>query len=287
MSRRRKIGRVVLACMVASVLGAGASACGEGASPVGSRGSAVTNGTLDSANRFSNVGAMVVEFPAGSGDFMPICTGTLIAPNVFLTASHCTIVADMYQLPVFVTFTPAFAPDSPRIAGTQHTHPAFGVPGNDDPHDIAVITLAQDATAVYPGIVPAALPTANQFHKLFGGAGQKNDPFTAVGYGVFDRTVGHGQPTMEFDGARRVAVSTFNAINKAWLRLSQNASTGNGGTCYGDSGGPNFLGADATLTNVVAGLTVTGDTACRSTNVIYRLDTPAARDFLAPFVALP
>ena len=62
-----------------------------------------------------------------------------------------------------------------------------------------------------------------------------------------------------------------------------NASTGNGGTCYGDSGGPNFLGD----TGVIAAITITDDAVCRSTNVVYRLDTPSARAFLYDHVTLP
>jgi hypothetical protein len=69
--------------------------------------------------------------------------------------------------------------------------------------------------------------------------------------------------------------------------FAQNASTGNGGTCYGDSGGPNFLGAGSGETNIVAATTITGDTACRSTNFDYRLDTPSARSFLSGYVAVP
>ncbi|WP_439937840.1 hypothetical protein ACS3YM_18150 [Nocardia sp. N13] len=53
--------------------------------------------------------------------------------------------------------------------------------------------------------------------------------------------------------------------------------------CYGDSGGPNFLGT----TDIVAATTITGDAVCRSTNVVYRLDTASARAFLADFVTLP
>ena len=82
---------------------------------------------------------------------------------------------------------------------------------------------------------------------------------------------------------RSYAVGTLNAINPAWLRISMNPSTGNGGTCYGDSGGPNFLGSS----NIVAATTITGDAICRSTNVDYRLDTAAARSFLAAYVTLP
>lgn len=86
---------------------------------------------------------------------------------------------------------------------------------------------------------------------------------------------------------REYAVSTFNVVGPGYLRLSQNPATGNGGTCYGDSGDPNFLGAGATETTSVAGSTITGDALCKSTNVIYRLDTTAARNFLGQFVVLP
>ena len=80
-----------------------------------------------------------------------------------------------------------------------------------------------------------------------------------------------------------VATGTLNATNKTWLRISMNPSTGNGGTCYGDSGGPNFLGT----TDIVAAITITGDMVCRSTNVDYRLDTQSARAFLGQYVPLP
>jgi hypothetical protein len=50
-----------------------------------------------------------------------------------------------------------------------------------------------------------------------------------------------------------------------------------GRDCYGDSGGPNFLGSSDTI----AATTFTGDAVCRSTNVVDRLDTASARSFLA------
>jgi len=98
---------------------------------------------------------------------------------------------------------------------------------------------------------------------------------------------GPGGKTYPSDDVRRYTVGTLNTVTKSWLRISQNPSAGNGGTCYGDSGGPNFLGAGSDETNIVAALTNTGDTPCRSTNVDYRLDTPSARSFLAGYVSLP
>jgi hypothetical protein len=51
---------------------------------------AITYGFIDSTNTYSNVGAFIVKSPT-TGQIFPICSGTMIAPNVFLTASHCTI----------------------------------------------------------------------------------------------------------------------------------------------------------------------------------------------------
>ena len=64
-------------------------------------------------------------------------------------------------------------------------------------------------------------------------------------------------------------------------------SNGNGGTCYGDSGGPHFLHLAGGETNIVASITVTGDAPCKAMDRTYRVDTPTARAFLGQFVSLP
>ena len=63
-----------------------------------------------------------------------------------------------------------------------------------------------------------------------------------------------------------------------------NPSTGNGGTCYGDSGGPHFLGAGPSETTTIVSVTVTGDRFCRATDKTYRIDTASALSFLSEFV---
>lgn len=70
----------------------------------------------------------------------------------------------------------------------------------------------------------------------------------SVGYGAQLVTSGPGGKIFHYADIRYVAIGTLNSITPAWLRISQNASTGNGGTCYGDSGGPKFLGASASET---------------------------------------
>jgi hypothetical protein len=146
-------------------------------------------------------------------------------------------------------------------------------------HDIAVVLLAEPVE----GITPAVLPPAGLIDQMKDRKTLKNQVFVAVGYGTVREDKTGGPHALFWEGMRRFVGQTYNAHTQSWLKLSMNPSTGDGGTCYGDSGGPHFLGE----TNMVVSLTVTGDAICRATDVTYRLDTPSARSFLAQFVALP
>ena len=128
------------------------------------------------------------------------------------------------------------------------------------------------------GVTPASLPEANSLAALSVG-----QTFTSVGYGAYEVTNGAGGHRYLYNDVRMRTTGSLNAVNKSWLRISGNPATGDGGTCYGDSGGPNFLGS----TDIVAAITITGDAICRATNVVYRLDTESARAFLGQYVALP
>jgi hypothetical protein len=182
-----------------------------------------------------------------------------------------------------VTFDTNYTAQSKIYAGTMHTNPGYNQ-AQSDPGDIAVIVLDRPVR----GITPAALPSAGMFDRMFAnGTLQQGQRFTAVGYGVHQGQVGGGPPTYPSDNLRWVAVSEYNALNAVWLRLSQVGPKGDGGTCYGDSGGPNFLGAGANESPILAAITVTGDSLCLATNVTYRLDSAPARAFLGQYVTLP
>jgi hypothetical protein len=228
---------------------------------------AITNGTAD-GNRHPNVGGLVSPTQYSDGTWI-YCSGTLISPTVFLTAAHCG-ESDPH---VSVTFDPAYEAGDKVYSGTFHADPLYGS-SQSDPHDIAVVVFDKPVK----GITPAKLPTAGSLSKLSG-----SQTFTSVGYGAFEVTNGPGGHRYLYDDVRNVATGTLNSVTPSWLRISMNPSTGNGGTCYGDSGGPNFLGT----TNIVAATTITGDAVCRSTNVDYRLDTASARAFLSQYVTLP
>ena len=231
---------------------------------------AITYGQPD-GNRHPEVGALVGTF---SGQTYPYCSGTLISPTVFLTAAHCYIGSTT----VYVTFDTEYSSRSKLYTGTFYYDPLYNWAQND-PHDIAVVVFDKPIR----NIEPAQLPTLGQFDNL-----PHNQQFTAVGYGGEEPVITQGSgPVIGYLDTRQYATSTLNSVNPAWIRNSQNPAKGDAGACYGDSGGPNFLGAGTTETNIIAGTTITGDAICRATNVIYRLDTVSARNFLSAFVALP
>jgi secreted trypsin-like serine protease len=232
---------------------------------------AITYGGPD-GTAHPNVGALLAPVAYSDGTW-ETCSGTLISPTVFLTAAHCDQDVDR----VAVTFDASYdAQTGTAYWGTWYANPSYNQ-RQSDPQDVAVVVL-DDAVS---GIAPAQLPEAGSLGNLAVGA-----PFTSVGYGAQSVTIDHG-PTFHYADIRYVATGGLFAVNKSWLRISMNPSLGDGGTCYGDSGGPNFLGAGATATDIVAATTITGDAMCRATNVVYRLDTPSARAFLGQYVTLP
>jgi secreted trypsin-like serine protease len=228
---------------------------------------AIVYGTPDGEGH-PNVGGLVSPTQFSDGTWL-YCSGTLISPTVFLTAAHCGEDGER----VGVTFDSAYQAGDPVHYGTFQADPLYSQ-AQSDPHDIAVVVFDQAIT----GITPATLPAAGSLSRL-----PKNQTFTSVGYGAYEVTNGPGGHQYLYDDVRMRATGTLNATNRSWLRISGNPSTGNGGTCYGDSGGPNFLGT----TQTVAAITITGDAVCRATNVTYRLDTESARSFLAEYVQLP
>jgi hypothetical protein len=246
-----------------------------GASPAG----AITGGQPD-GTRHPAVGALVGFFPP-AGQEIAYCSGTLISPTVFLTAAHCGFLGTAVQVSFDETYTPA----SPTVTGTFHAHPGFR-PGTNaqgqNSFDIAAVVLDTPVT----GVTPARLPTAGLLDQMKAdGTLNQGTLFTSVGYGDSGFVNGPGGQTTTHLQARHFAVGAFNSLTANFLHLTQNS--GNGGTCDGDSGGPNFLGAGAAETTIIAGVTVTGDTHCKSTNVDFRLDTPVARNFLDDYVSVP
>ena len=247
--------------------------------------SAITYGFVDSNNQFRNTGAFIVK--STNGEIFPICSGTLITSNVFLTAAHCTLFYTQDLAPegdvAYVSLDQSIPFGSLTSNKTQllrvaHvvTNPNFNQ-SQSDSGDIGVLILERNVS----GVTPATLPACGLLDQLVAQNGLKTATFTNAGYGLQNRVVGGGIPFFQDLNPvpRMFSFSSFNSLSGGYLRLSQNPSTGNGGTCFGDSGGPNFLTVNGK--QLIVAITITGDSVCRSTNVDYRLDTVSAQGFLA------
>ena len=245
---------------------------------------AITFGEPD-GTRHPNVGALVSDWNPDSPGPDQFCTGTLVrvSPPLFLTAAHC-LVGESPAL-VHVSFDPVYdenavAPGGLYAVTGWTSHEGFDAAGGGaDARDIAIVSLASA-----PAVAPAQLATLGLLD-TYSQQQLRQLGFTAVGYGIVRETKKGGPHGFIDETTRRVAQQTLLSLQKTWLTLNMNPSTGSGGTCYGDSGGPHFLGG--MTSNLIVSLTVTGDTVCRATDKTYRIDTRSAQEFLSRFGLVP
>jgi secreted trypsin-like serine protease len=239
------------------------------AAATASTASAITYGT-PTGSAYPHVGGLVTTSQR-TGEEYVYCTGTLISPTVFLTAAHC----DLGTGTACVTFDPQLTEKSRLYCGEFIPSPLYSQRQND-PNDLAVIVFSKPIRGIQPATVVSEVGYLDAL-KASGELNQSTE-FVSVGYGGTEFTNQPGGPTAQYYDLRMYAVGTFNALGPGYLRISQNPATGNAGTCYGDSGGPQFLDG------LQVSITVTGDVLCKSTNVVQRLDTADAQAFLSQYL---
>ena len=250
------------------------------------------------------------------------CSATMLSSTVIVTAGHCTygvgrngestttgggsgsggndIWFDFDEAADFNGFPPSsnYARDEnhqrylDRAAwlnanphwhrGTAYPHPQFA----DGPfyaHDAGVVVLSQaQAMAEY-----GKIPTLDYINRY---AGQPHHLFEVVGYGLTKS----GPFTEEGGDTRLKGDVKLNSLNAAlpgapagtFIYLSNNPGRPHqGGTCFGDSGGPTF---DDTNSNLVVAVTSFGSSStCSGVGGAYRLDQLDDLRFLASFGITP
>jgi len=243
---------------------------------------AVKYGELD-GDGHPYVGLMV----ALDADGNPLwrCSGTLLSPTVYLTAGHCTEspaarATIWFDADVESGIPGNGYPSTGDVFGTTYTHPDYN-PNAFFYRDLGVVVLDEPIYMSEYGV----LPTLDQLDALKTQRGKQDVTFTAVGYGLQESFPNAAAWKENNARVRMVATPQLLQINVPGftgdfsLLLSNNHSTG--GTCFGDSGGPNFLGDS----NIVAGVTSFGINGnCAGTGGVFRMDRSWSLDWVNNFL---
>jgi secreted trypsin-like serine protease len=250
--------------------------------------SAINDGELDN-NGHPAVVLVLMEVD-GAPAFR--CTGTLIAPTFVITAGHCAGEPGEFSgIRVFAEADVQHDPTYP-FAGGPNTVEAVrwaSFPGFTEAqfylHDVGMIEL-EDPISLPTGASYGTLPTAGQFDRFNKRRGQQDISFTSVGYGLQQSFPDAASWKEHNQRIRMVAHPKLNQIDTGFvgdfsMLLSNNAATG--GTCFGDSGGPNYLGGNTS--NLIAAVTSFGINGnCAGTGGVFRLDKQPVLDFVNDFM---
>ena len=270
---------------------------------------AITGGTVDAANRYSDVG--MIAFYDDEGRFR--CSATLVTSTVLLTAAHCTDGTIGKTVVTFKVLVDDAAPsDVPRapddnatpptgtsktgytpgqtlpagwFRGTAYTHPEYSdFTDLKNWNDVGVVVLDAPVTGITPaGIAP------EHYLDQFAQPRLNKTLVTLVGYGTEVRQEasanGNMKPTpMSYPIVRRYTDEVGQKLTPQILQTNGNEhdNRGGGGSCFGDSGGPSFKGG-----NVVTVTSYGYTSNCRYLGGLQRVDIPVVQDWLDDFGVVP
>lgn len=241
------------------------AACSPPPSP-GEENAAIVGGSNETAAEDPGVVVIVAQVP--SSMTATLCSASVVSPHVLLTAAHCLLPSEVGAGAQFFVYTGTslqFATLQDLTADKVmevHYDSKFSMTAVAKGNDVGVVIL-ETALSIPP------LP-------------MNRDPITNADDNQPVRLVGYGQ-TMADDpmgvtaGDRREVDTTMVSHDDLFLHVGREGMT----VCEGDSGGPAFM----TLygTEVIAGITSYGDTACDSYGFDTRVDK-YADSFVQPYI---
>jgi len=271
---------------------------------------AITYGEPDNGEH-PYVGFMIFFDPSAPGWFS--CSGTLLDSTTFLTAGHCTfgIGTDFENegtsggTDVWVTFDdtevlagwPARAdyPDEKTlydarrawleshgyIQGTAFPNPDYDgfadVPAN---HDVGVVVLDESVSMNTYGVL-ADLGTIDALAEV--PKSRNSALIETVGYGIQSVQPKPMDIETRYKSTSRIVEVNGNISDGGNVHTLNNPSAvgGQGGSCFGDSGGPLFVN---NTNEVVAVVSFGFNGTCHGADYSWRVDTQPSYDFILPFL---